>query len=106
VLIIDDVDRLDDFALGAGWERLARLDDLRLVASMDSRSMSGYTQNPLLNVLRRSQRLLVLRPDDPSDFLTTTGVKLSMRPGTELPPGRGVLLVDRVPSVVQVATPS
>ena len=67
--------------------------------------MSGYTQNPLLNVLRRSQRVLVLRPDDPSDFLATTGVKLSIRPGTDVPPGRGVLLVDRVPTIVHVATP-
>jgi hypothetical protein len=29
-----------------------------------------------------------------------------MRPGIDLPPGRGVLLVDRVPTVLQVATPS
>ena len=106
VLLIDDVDRLDDFALTPVWERLAKLDDLRIVATMETRSMSGYTQNPLMNVLRRAPRLLVLRPDDPTDFLAATGVKLSIRPGTDLPPGRGVLLVDRVPSVVHVALPS
>jgi S-DNA-T family DNA segregation ATPase FtsK/SpoIIIE len=106
MLIIDDVDRLDDFALTTSWERIVRFDELRVVASMESRSMSGYTQSPLVNVLRRSQRLLVLRPDDPADFLATTGVRLPIRPGTELPPGRGVLLVDRVPTVLQVATPS
>ena len=105
VLVIDDVDRLDDAELTQAWERIARLDEVRLVASMESRAMSGYTQNPLLNVLRRSQRMLVLRPDDPSDFLATTGVKLSIRPGTDVPPGRGVLLVDRIPTILHVATP-
>lgn len=106
VLVVDDVDTLGDLALTPIWDRLAGCDDLRIVAAMESRSMSGYTQNPLLNLLRQSRRVIVLRPDDPSDFLTTTGVKLSIRPGTDLPPGRAVLLSDRVPSVIHVATPS
>ncbi len=105
ILVVDDADLLDDMALISVFERLTASDDLRIVASMESRSLTGYTQSPLLNALRRTRRLLVLRPDDPNDFLTTTGVKLTLRPGTELPPGRGVLLVDRLPTVVQVAHP-
>ncbi|MEZ5294834.1 MAG: hypothetical protein R2697_00750 [Ilumatobacteraceae bacterium] len=45
---------------------------------------------------------LVLRPDDPTDFLQLAGVKLRLRPGLRLVPGRGVLLVDRGPTTVQV----
>ena len=46
----------------------------------------------------------MLQPDDPSEFLQTTGVRLAVRPGLRLPPGRGVLLADRVPTIVQVGT--
>jgi len=46
--------------------------------------------------------MIVLQPDDPNDFLQLTGIKLPVRPGLRLPPGRGVLLVDRRPTVVQV----
>jgi DNA segregation ATPase FtsK/SpoIIIE, S-DNA-T family len=105
VLLVDDADRLDDSTLQPLWTRLTGLGDLRLVAALETRAMSGYTTNPLLNVVRRATRLLVLRPDDPSEFLTATGVKLSIRPGIELVPGRGVLLVDRIPSIIHVARP-
>lgn len=64
--------------------------------------MSGYTTSSAVNEVRRTRRLLVLRPDDPTDFLQLTGVKLRLRPGLRLVPGRGVLLVDREPTTVQV----
>ena len=75
----------------------------RIVTALETRSMSGYTTSALVNVARRSRRLLVLQPDDPGEFLQTTGVKLPGRPGLRLPPGRGVLLADRIPTIVHVA---
>jgi S-DNA-T family DNA segregation ATPase FtsK/SpoIIIE len=103
VLVIDDVDALDDPSLMLIWERLAGLDDLRIAMSLESRSMSGYTMSAMVNLARRARRLLVLQPDDPSEYHQLTGSKLSLRLGLRLPVGRGVLLVDRQPTTVQVA---
>ena len=105
VLLVDDLDTLDDMSLTALWDRLARHDDLRIIATMETRSMSGYTTNPLLNLLRRSRRLLLLQPDDANDVFQTAGVKAPIRPGQRMVPGRGVYIADRIPAVVQVALP-
>jgi S-DNA-T family DNA segregation ATPase FtsK/SpoIIIE len=102
VLIIDDVDTFDDPTLAPILDRLANYDSLRVVGSLESRAMAGYTTSPLVGLLRRARRLLVLQPDDPSEFLQATGVKLPARPGLRMPPGRGVLLTDRTPSIIQV----
>jgi len=44
-----------------------------------------------------------LQPDDPGDVMQAAGVKAPIRPGQRMVPGRGILIADRVPSVVQVA---
>ena len=85
------------------WDRLSKRDDLRVICSMETRSMTGYTQNPLMNLARQSRRQLFLQPADATEFLHVTGMKAPVRPGVEMPAGRGVLIVDRQPSVVQVA---
>ena len=105
VLIVDDLDVLDDPQLNTLWDRISKNDDIRVIASVETRSMAGYTQNPLINVLRRARRLLFLQPADSSEFLQVTGMKAPVRPGVQMPPGRGVLIADRRPSVVQVAQP-
>ena len=94
VLLVDDLDRLDDPTLNPIWEQLADHDDFRMIATIESRSMTGYTASAVLNLARRSRRLLVLRPDDAGEFLQMTGIKPPIRPGVSMPPGRGVL-VDR-----------
>ena len=70
---------------------------------IDVAAMTGFTSNPV--AARSSGRggMLVLQPDDPGEFLQVTGVRLDVRPGTHWVPGRGVLVADRVPRVVQVA---
>ena len=103
VLVVDDIDGFDDAALAPVWERLVASDAVRIVAALETRSMVGYTTNAAVTELRRARRMLVLQPDDPSEFLQLTGVKLPVRPGLAMVPGRGVLLVDRQPSIVQIA---
>ncbi len=103
VLVIDDLDQLDDPLLGQLLDRLAGSDDLRVIAALESRSMTGYTTNSMITLMRRARRQLLLQPDDPSEFLQMTGVKLPSRPGLRLAPGRGVLLSDRTTSIIQVA---
>ncbi len=103
VLVVDDLDTFEDPMLAAILDRLGNYDSLRVVATLESRSLTGYTASGLVGRLRRSRRLLILQPDDPSEFLQTTGVKLAIRPGLRMPPGRGVLLTDRTPTVIQLA---
>ncbi|WP_040493073.1 FtsK/SpoIIIE domain-containing protein [Ilumatobacter nonamiensis] len=105
VLLLDDLDTLDDASLNPVWERLAKSDSLRIIASLETRSLAGYTTNPLLTALRRARRMLVLQPDDATEILQATGVKAPLRPGQRMVPGRGILIIDRIPSVVQVAIP-
>ncbi|MGY6500713.1 MAG: FtsK/SpoIIIE domain-containing protein [Acidimicrobiales bacterium] len=102
-MVIDDLDAFEDMSLGPLWERLAGSDALRVVATIENRSVSGFSTNALLNTVRKARRALVLQPDDAVEFFQMTGVKAPLRPGTSMPPGRGVLLVDRRPTVVQVA---
>lgn len=106
IIAVDDLDALDDPMLGSLWSRLVATGRVRLVAAVDTRSMTGYAADPAITELRRARRMLVLQPDDPNEFLQLTGVKLPARPGLRWRAGRGVLLVDRVPSIVQVANVS
>ena len=106
VLLVDDLDIFDDMSLNAPFEQLTKLDDLRIIASVETRSLSGYTTNPALTALKRSRRLLVLQPDDASDVMQATGVKSPTRPGMRMVPGRGVLVRDRMPTVIQVVLPT
>jgi S-DNA-T family DNA segregation ATPase FtsK/SpoIIIE len=105
VLVVDDIDAFDDLVLSPLWERLLESDAVRLVAAVETRSMSGYTTNPAIAELRRARRMLVLQPDDPTEFLQLTGLRLALRPGIRLVPGRGVLVAERRPTVVQVRAP-
>ena len=105
VLVIDDLESLEDPTFGSLWERLTKSDHLRVVASIETRSYSGFSMNAMLNELRKARRVLFLQPDDPVELFQLSGVRPPIRPGTSMPPGRGVLLVDRNPTVVQVARP-
>ena len=103
VLLFDDLDLFDDMSLNGDFERLTKLDDLRVIAAIETRSLSGYTTHPLMTALRRARRLLILQPDDPTDVMQAAGVKAPIRPGQRMTPGRGILVADRVASVIQVA---
>jgi S-DNA-T family DNA segregation ATPase FtsK/SpoIIIE len=102
VLVVDDLDAMDD-SLGDLFDRLTRADDLRVVATIETRNVGGFSMNAMLNEVRKARRALYLQPDDPVELFQLTGVKPPVRPGTPMPPGRGVLVVDRRPTLVQVA---
>jgi S-DNA-T family DNA segregation ATPase FtsK/SpoIIIE len=105
VLVVDDLDAMEDGSMTPLWDRLARSDALRVVATMESRNMGGFSMNPMVNEVRKARRALYLQPDDPLEFFQTTGVKPPIRPGTPMPPGRGILMIDRRPTMVQVGLP-
>jgi DNA segregation ATPase FtsK/SpoIIIE, S-DNA-T family len=102
-LLVDDVDALDDPAVHAGLEAVMKQGSTRIVAAMESHSMTGYTPNPLVNEMRRTRRRLFLQPDSGAEIMNRFGIRVLLRPGLSMPPGRGVLLRDRSATVVQVA---
>ena len=106
LLVVDDLDAFDDPVVNGLWEKLAKADDLRVIATIETRNHAGFSMNALLNEVRKARRSLFLQPDDPVEFFQMTGVKPPIRPGTPMPPGRGVLLVDRKPILIQVGRPA
>ncbi len=99
-LLIDDVDLLDepvlDAALGA---LLAR--GLRWAAS--TTSLRGYSTCPLVQEMKKARTVLYLQPPGSREVQELTGVNPRLRPGLPSTPGRGVLVANRLPRVVQVA---
>lgn len=103
LLLVDDLDLLDDPATNTVCDRLARHEALRVIATVESRNLSGFTMNGLLNEVRRARQVVHLQPDDAAELFQATGVKVPIRPGLAMVPGRGVLIADRVPVVFQSA---
>jgi DNA segregation ATPase FtsK/SpoIIIE, S-DNA-T family len=103
ILLVDDIDALEDFAVSSLWEAIAATEHLRLVVSFEPRSANAF--HPVIRRVKQSRRVLMLQPDDPSEFMSVTGVRLPVRPGLRMQAGRGVLLLDRVPQIIQVAMP-
>lgn len=104
VLVIDDADRLlEDPAVAAALDPLARCDSIRVVAAVETSSvLAGYFQSSLMQVIRKVRRRLLLQPLDSGEIQSVLGVRFALRPGLEMPPGRGVLLAGRTPVVLQV----
>jgi S-DNA-T family DNA segregation ATPase FtsK/SpoIIIE len=104
VLVVDDVDRYELTALDSAYDRIRKTETSRLIGSIETRSMSGYTQSTMLSEVRREPALLFLQPDGSSEVLQHVGVRANLRPGLKLTAGRGVLVMDRQPHVVLVAS--
>jgi DNA segregation ATPase FtsK/SpoIIIE, S-DNA-T family len=103
VLVIDNLDRYDNGELSGAYERIVKSENSRLIGSLETRNLSGYTQNLVLSEIRREPTLLVLHPESASDVLQFTGVRPQLRPGFKMSAGRGILVVDRQPIRIQVA---
>jgi hypothetical protein len=108
VLVIDDADRvLEDMGVMAAFDLLARSDAVRFVASLETSSVvAGYFQSTLMQQLKKVRRRLLLQPVDDGETQTVIGSRFPLRPGLAMPPGRGVLLADRTPVIIQVGVAS
>ena len=91
-------------ALDSAYERILKSETSRLIGSIETRNISGYTQNTMLSEIRREPALLFLQPDGSSEVMQHVGVRPNLRPGFKLSAGRGVLVMDRQPHVVLVAS--
>jgi S-DNA-T family DNA segregation ATPase FtsK/SpoIIIE len=102
ILVVDNVDRYDVTAFASAYDRVLKTETSRLIGAVETRNLSGYTQNTMLSEIRR-EPMLVLQPESASDVLQYTGVRPQLRPGCKLTAGRGVLIVHRQPQLIQVA---
>jgi hypothetical protein len=102
LVLIDDLDLLDDPALDKASARLLAAGPRWAAATVGVR---GYTTNVLAQELRRARTVLHLQPAGSREVQEVTGANPSIRPGLALPPGRGVLVVNRHATVIQVAHP-
>ena len=103
VLVVDNVDRYDESAFANAYERVLKTEANRLVGAIETRNLSGYTQNTMLSEIRREPNMVLLQPESSSDVLQYTGVRPQLRPGYKLTAGRGVLIVHRQPRLIQAA---
>jgi S-DNA-T family DNA segregation ATPase FtsK/SpoIIIE len=103
VLVVDDIDRYELTALDSAYDRILKTETSRLIGSIETRNMSGYTQSTMLSEVRREPSLLFLQPDGASEVVQYVGVRPNLRPGFKLTAGRGVLVMDRQPQAVLVA---
>ncbi len=65
--------------------------------------LRNYSANALAKEMRKCRAILYLCPDDDRVLTEVTGTAVRRRPGLDFPPGRGVLVVNRTATVVQVA---
>lgn len=101
VVVVDDADEIGEGSGGRVLEQLAGTRGFRLVAAADpaavARAFSGWVP-----ALKRGRRMLVLQPGGAADVDQLAGVRMKLRPGARFPVGRGVLVVDRHASIVQI----
>jgi len=101
VLLFDDVDMIDDRSMYAAVQQLLDA-NVRCVGSVSS--LRGFGQNPLYLELKAARTLLLLQPEGPRDVQEVAGVMPDLRPGLRMPVGCGVVVADRIATVVQVSS--
>lgn len=97
-VLIDDANDLDDRSIHGVFGRLLA-QNTRFIAVGESFRRVGVS-NPLLTILRDTRASLHLQPEA-REIAEISQTRFSVRPGVEMPRGRGVLLLDRMPIVVQ-----
>ncbi len=104
LLLLDDYDLLpeNDRALSGSLERL--LGSVRFVAS--GSKPRGFSSSPIVQLIRASRSMIYLRPVDGREATEVVGVPVPWHPGLAMVEGRGLVVVDRIPTMVQLSNPT
>ena len=104
VLVVDDLDLLDGPPFDAAMSGLGPNRSVRLLGSSTS---FGYSNNEVVKRVRAARQVLYLQPASAREVAETIGVMRLplLRLGLQMPPGRGMFVRNRVPTVVQVFLP-
>ena len=79
----------------------------RSVRLLGSSTSFGYSNNEVVKRVRAARQVLYLQPASAREVAETIGVMRLplLRLGLQMPPGRGMFVRNRVPTVVQVFLP-
>lgn len=100
-LLYDDADMVDDRKMYESAQKI--LDGgVRYIGSVSG--LRGLASNPFFGELKAARTQIVLQPVDTREVLELTNVPANLRPGMSMPPGRGVIVADRVATVVQTSS--
>jgi hypothetical protein len=104
VLVIDDLDLLESPAFDSA---VAGLGHDRSVRMLGSTTSFGYSNNEVVKRIRAARQVLYLQPGSSREVAEVIGVMRLplLRLGLDLPPGRGMWVRNRVPTVVQAYVP-
>ncbi|MEM7324755.1 MAG: FtsK/SpoIIIE domain-containing protein [Actinomycetota bacterium] len=103
LFLLDDHDRLpdNDRELIAPLERL--LGTVRYAVS--GPKPRGFSPSPIVQLIKACRTIVYLKPHDDRESHEVLGVPVPWHPGLPMQPGRGFVVVDRVPTMVQLSTP-
>lgn len=104
VLVIDDLDLLESPAFDTAVSGLGHDRSVRMIGSTTS---FGYSNNEVVKRIRAARQVLYLQPGSSREVAEVIGVMRLplLRLGLELPPGRGMWVRNRVPTLVQAYVP-
>ncbi len=105
LLLLDDHDLLPehDRSVTGPLERLLGATSLRWVAA--GAKPRGFSASPIAQLVRAARSIVYLRPHDPREASEVVGIPVPWHPGLPMTEGRGVVVVDRVATIVQFADP-
>lgn len=105
VLVVDDLDLLDGPAFDTAVSGLGPNRAIRMLGSSTS---FGYSNNEVVKRIRAARQVLYLQPASSREVAETIGVMRLplLRLGLQFPPGRGMFVRNRVPTVVQTYLPA
>lgn len=100
------IDRAEGLAVDAVGLVTALLESgrIRFLIAIDLANLDPY-KLPWLGPIRQACRWAVLGPDEARDLSAVSSARVTLRPGLEFPPGRGLLVAGRQWDVVQFARP-
>lgn len=104
VLVVDDLDLLEGMAFDSAVMGLGQNRSVRMLGSTTS---FGYSNNEVVKRIRSARQVLYLQPASSREVAETIGVMRLplLRLGLSMPPGRGMFVRNRIPTVVQVHLP-
>ena len=103
LLLIDDVDLLPEHDRGLLVPLEQLMDRVRYAAA--GSKPRGFSTHPIAQRVRGCRSVIYLRPHDGREAHEVLGVPVPWHPGLAMPEGRGFVMVDRVPTMVQLADP-
>lgn len=101
LLLVDDIDLLPegDRDLLSALEKLLGLVRFAVAGSKPR----GFSTHPITQQARNCRSTIYLRPHDPREAHEVLGMPVPWHPGLPMVEGRGFLVVDRVPVIMQLS---